>query len=380
MPMPGDHPVESVWGSVWENSRGTIQKTMNTLPELKREWRITLRRLAQGDTTPAQAHRHMQIQFREYCPSKRTCRRWLKKFRSGVTSLQSKPRTRPDLSEFDNELDRELEETPNLTAVQMARDHGVSPQTVARGLKRLGYSRKLRRKIPHLLTQEQKNQRAAISRSNLLKNQEDPFLDFLITSDETFITKHTLAPPGQYVREGQEPEPALAAPEPDHKKLMLCIWWASWGIVHYEILERDTMVDSELYCQQLERVQEKLLALRPRLVNRREVVYLHDNATPHRALRTQAKIRELGWSLLPHPPYSPDLAPSDYHLFRGLKRFLYAQEFVDHETHIQRARNWLETRPLEFFRSGIHRLPTLWQGVLDANGGYPPQRRPRQQE
>ena len=49
------------------------------------------------------------------------------------------------------------------------------------------------------------------------------------------------------------------------------------------------------------------------------VLFLHDNAPAHRALATQKKLAYLGFHSLDHPPYSPDLALSDYHLFRGLK-------------------------------------------------------------
>ena len=42
----------------------------------------------------------------------------------------------------------------------------------------------------------------------------------------------------------------------------------------------------------------------------------------HRALATQKKLAYLGLQCLDHPPYSPDLIPSDYHLFRGLKKQL----------------------------------------------------------
>jgi len=50
------------------------------------------------------------------------------------------------------------------------------------------------------------------------------------------------------------------------------------------------------------------------------VLFLHDNAPGHRALATQKKLTYLGFQCLDHPPYSPDLAPSDYHLFPGVKK------------------------------------------------------------
>jgi hypothetical protein len=50
------------------------------------------------------------------------------------------------------------------------------------------------------------------------------------------------------------------------------------------------------------------------------VLFLHDNDPAHRALATQKKLVYLGFQCLDHPPYSPDLTPSDYHLFSGLKK------------------------------------------------------------
>jgi len=57
------------------------------------------------------------------------------------------------------------------------------------------------------------------------------------------------------------------------------------------------------------------------------VLFLHDNASAHRALATQKKLAYLGFHFLNHPPYSPDLAPSEYHLFPGLKKQLKGRHF-----------------------------------------------------
>jgi len=49
------------------------------------------------------------------------------------------------------------------------------------------------------------------------------------------------------------------------------------------------------------------------------VLFLHDNSPVHRTLATQKKMANLGFKCLDYPSYSSDLAPSDYHLFSGLK-------------------------------------------------------------
>ena len=49
------------------------------------------------------------------------------------------------------------------------------------------------------------------------------------------------------------------------------------------------------------------------------IVLLHDNARPHSAAHTVETLQKLNFEVLAHPLYSPDLAPSEYHLFGPLK-------------------------------------------------------------
>ncbi|GFU38623.1 histone-lysine N-methyltransferase SETMAR [Trichonephila clavipes] len=56
------------------------------------------------------------------------------------------------------------------------------------------------------------------------------------------------------------------------------------------------------------------------MANKRGVFH-EDNARPHTSVLTRQKLWELDSKVLMHPPYSPDLAPSDYHLFLALQNF-----------------------------------------------------------
>jgi hypothetical protein len=57
----------------------------------------------------------------------------------------------------------------------------------------------------------------------------------------------------------------------------------------------------------------------------------HDNARSHAAQAAQERIQELQWELLEHPPDSPDLAPSDFHLSDPLRDDLDGTSFVEDE-------------------------------------------------
>jgi len=89
------------------------------------------------------------------------------------------------------------------------------------------------------------------------------------------------------------------------------------GIIYYELLSYGQTLNSDLYCQQLDRLKEAIAQKWPALANRRGIVFHQDNARPHTSIVSQ-KLRELDWEALMHPLYSPDLAPSDYHLFLSM--------------------------------------------------------------
>ena len=83
---------------------------------------------------------------------------------------------------------------------------------------------------------------------------------------------------------------------------------------------------------------------------------MHDNAAAHQAFATQKKLTYLGFQFLDDPLYSPDLAPSDYHLFPGLKKQLKGCHFSSNAEVIAAAETWLDGQPSEFFLSGLQKL------------------------
>jgi len=79
------------------------------------------------------------------------------------------------------------------------------------------------------------------------------------------------------------------------------------------------------------------------------VLFLHGNAPAHRTLATHKKLAYLGFQYLDHPPYSPDLAPSDYHLFPGLKKQLKRRHFSSDEEVIAAMEIWSDGQTSAFF-------------------------------
>ncbi|GFR60587.1 histone-lysine N-methyltransferase SETMAR [Elysia marginata] len=83
---------------------------------------------------------------------------------------------------------------------------------------------------------------------------------------------------------------------------------------------------------------------------------MHDNARPHASIRTRETIASFGWTTLPHPSYSPDLAPSDYHLFGPMKQGLRGKHCETGEELKNALKTWLKEQLIQFYETGIHAL------------------------
>jgi len=79
---------------------------------------------------------------------------------------------------------------------------------------------------------------------------------------------------------------------------------------------------------------------------------LHDNARPHTAAHTVDTLRDLKFEVLKHPPYSPDLVPSDSHLFGPMKEHLRGHKFADDDEVMEAVQSWLKATPKSFFSRG----------------------------
>ncbi|KAJ4449394.1 hypothetical protein ANN_00793 [Periplaneta americana] len=93
-------------------------------------------------------------------------------------------------------------------------------------------------------------------------------------------------------------------------------------------------------------------------------------ARPHTAASTRELLDQFGWEIFDHPPYSPDLAPSDFHLFTKLKDFLGGTRFGSDEELKKTVNIWLNELAAEEYNTGILKLVNRYDKCLKVVGDY----------
>lgn len=202
----------------------------------------------------------------------------------------------------------------------------------------------------------------------IARQERKSFLYRIVTGDEKWIYFDNPKRKRSWVDPGQ-PSTSQAKRNIHGKKALLCIWWDQKGVVYFELLKPGQTVTADRYRQQLLDLNRALKEKRSEWANRHgKVILLHDNARPHVAKLVQETLEALGWDVLPHPAYSPDIAPSDYHLFRSMQHGLSEQRFNSYEEVKKWLDKWIASKDEEFFQRGIRNLPQRWTKVV-ANGG-----------
>jgi len=170
----------------------------------------------------------------------------------------------------------------------------------------------------------------------------DAFLDRIITGDETCV--HHFEPEckrqSMEWKHPQSPIRKKFKSQPSAGKLKLTVFWDSQGPILEHFQERGSIINSACYSEMLIDRAKPAIRSKRRGQLSKGIVLLHDNARPHTAAHTVETLQKPKFEVLAHPPYSPDLAPSDYHLFGPLKKALRGRRFTsDQEMKIAVARS-----------------------------------------
>ena len=104
---------------------------------------------------------------------------------------------------------------------------------------------------------------------------------------------------------------------PSAGKVMCTVFWDRKGVILLDFLEPGQTINSDRYIATLTKLKARISRVRPE--KKTTFLLQNDNARPHTSLKTVEHFANLGWTVLTHPPYSLDLAPSDFHLFGTMK-------------------------------------------------------------
>lgn len=323
-------------------------------------------------------HDEMTTVYLEDCPSYDTVVRWKRNFQTGHMSLTDEPRSgRPSFTDDAatvKKVENFILEDRRVTIQMIMRETGLSYGSVCKIIhEELHMSKVSARWVPRLLTPLQKQTRHDLSREmlTLLEQDEEDFFSRLVTMDECWI--YLYDPETKQMskewRQSSSPPPKKAKVQKSAGKVMLSVFWDCRGIVLTDYLVKGQTITGAYYCSLLKKLRDAL-KLKRRGMLTKGVRLLADNAPAHSSQVAAVEAQQCGYEILQHPPYSPDLAPSDFFLFPQIKNPLRGRRFEDTDEVIQEVEQWFSAQSEEFYNDGLRKVKKRWEKCVTLGGDY----------
>lgn len=310
--------------------------------------------------------------------SSRTIYRWIARFENGREDVQDDHRSgRPSTSVNEQNVDAVhllVEEDRRITLDEIAMTLDISHGSVEEILHdHLHLSKLSARWVPKALREDHKIQRAdcAVHFLNLFDANPAEFLDRFVTGDETWIYQYdpeTKIQDKQWLPTGGS-GPIKFKSERTVGKVMATIFWDAEGVILIDWLENKRTVTGSYYESVLRKLHDALIKNRPGKMHR-HVLFHHDNAPGHTSNLSRAVLREFRWEILPHPPYSPDLAPSDFFLFPKLKSHIKGIHWGSLSEVKAAVIDWFRSNDQSFYRNGLEGWRHRYEKCLALDGEY----------
>lgn len=344
----------------------------------KSEFRVLIKHYYLRKKTITETKAKLDKYYPDSAPSMKMIQKWFSDFRCGRTSTDDAERSgRPkDVSTPENveKIHDIMLNDPKVKLRELAETTKMSYGSVFNIIHDiLGMKKLCARWVPRLLTVDQKRIRVTTSQQNLAMFTRNPteFLRRFITMDETWIhfyTPESMQQSKQWVSPG-ESAPKRPKTQQWTGKVMASVFWDAHGVIFIDYLEKGKSITGAYYSSLLDRLKIEIAEKRPHL-KKKKILYHHDNAPAHSSLVAQAKLHEIGFELVPQPPESPDLAPSDFYLFPNLKRWLTGKRFYSNEELIAETEAYFGELPKDYFLDGIKKLENRWTRCIDLKGMY----------
>ena len=255
---------------------------------------------------------------------------------------------------------------------EIAQALGISHGSVSTILHdHLGMHKLIARWVPKSLSNEQMANRASVC-SALLKRfrSKDDFLLRLVTVDETWV--HYFEPENkaqsrQWVGPGS-PRPKKFKTQSSAGKVMATVFWDAKGVMLHFLPKRST-ITGVYYANLLDQLRTAIREKRQGKLCK-GVLLQQDNARVHACKDVMDAVERNWYELIPHPAYSPDLAPSDFFLFPNLKKDICGLHFRFDEEVVTAVEKWVNGKDPDFFSSGLMALEHRWSKCITPEGNY----------
>jgi len=224
-----------------------------------------------------------------------------------------------------------------------------------------------------MLTDEHKQKRLAAAHQFLQLHQieGDQCFDHIVTGDEMWISYTNIESKRQSMhwRHLSSLKAKKFKQASSVRKIMATVFWDRKGILLIDFLESGLTINADAYCETVRKLRRAIQNKRSGMLSS-GIVLLHDNARPHTAARIAQLLQQFHWEVFDHPPNSPDLAPSNYHLFMHLNKWLAYQSFEDDDRLKTGITTWFKLLAADFFDTGIRKLVPRYQKCVEVGGDY----------
>lgn len=301
----------------------------------KIEYRAYIKTRALLGTQATDIHKELVVVWGDNAPSYSTVAMWAARYKSGRETLEDDPRSGRPITEFTTanieRVKQLLDEDPHATYDEMEVETSLSRWTLHEIIHVALRMRKLTsRWVPHELTHDQRKRRVDACKQILAKFEEGKWrLGDVITGDESWFYLRQIGRKSSnksWVSEDESPRTVVRRDRYESKN-MFSITFKSTGVLHIECVEKGKTITGDYYLNNcLKPTVGEINKQRPSS-GTTNMKMLHDGARPHITKSVKAYLNQVGITIIDHPPYSPDLAPSDFWLFDTIK-----QQLSDHTT------------------------------------------------